>query len=119
MSSMCFSRCYTAHDRKIAHLFGRYGRLIARHPWIVIICSIVLSLLLGIGLLRLEFEHDLETQYLPENNEASVDREILRNVFKSLNHDNFQIHTLADVGFFAEVIIKSTNGQNVLDGNAY
>lgn len=116
---MCFSRCYTAHDRKIAHLFGRYGRLIARHPWVFIICSIVLSLLLGIGLIRLEFEHDLETQYLPENNKASKDRQFLMSMFKPDDNDNFQIHSLADVGYFAETIISSKNGENILDGNAY
>ncbi|XP_061178078.1 patched domain-containing protein 3-like [Saccostrea echinata] len=119
MSSMCFSRCYTAHDRKIARLFGRYGRLIARHPWIFIICSIILNLLLGIGLLRLEFENDLETQYLPENNQASKDRDIVRSVFESSNHENYQIHSLADVGYFAEVIIRSKNGGNVFDANAH
>jgi hypothetical protein len=100
-------------------LFGRYGRLIARRPWIFIIISIILNLLLGVGLLWLEFEHDLETQYLPENNRAFRDREVIRNAFESSTGDNFQIHGLADVGYFVEIIISSKNDQNVFHKDTY
>lgn len=115
---MLFSRCYTAHDRKLGWFFGRYGRLVARHPWCIIIVSILINLILGIGILRLEIETNIEKQYFLQNSRAFQERDFLKNVFNN-SEDNFHIYSLADYGYFGEVIIKTKGNKNVFDRSIY
>lgn len=115
---MLFSRCYTAHDRRLGWFFGRYGRLVSRHPWCIIIVSILINLILGIGILRLELETNIEQQYFLQNSRAFQERDFLRNEFNN-SEDNFHIYSLADYGYFGEVIIKTKGNKNVFDRSIY
>ena len=118
MASMFISRCYTAHDRRLGWFFGRYGRLVARHPWCIIIVSILINLILGIGILGFELETNIEKQYFLQNSRAFQERDFLRNVFNN-SEDNFHIYSLADYGYFGEVIIKTKGSKNIFDRSIY
>ncbi|XP_063432182.1 patched domain-containing protein 3-like [Mytilus trossulus] len=114
MACMFFSRCYTAHDRRLASFFGRYGRLIAKYPWHIVILSILINFLFGVGIINFELETNIEKQYFLENSQAFKDRAFLRTHFPSSEND-FHAYSLPDYGCFVEVIIKSKNGRNIFE----
>lgn len=118
MSCMFFSRCYTAHDRKLASIFGRYGRFISKFPWLVIIFSILLNLIGGIGILNFEFETNLETQYYLDKSRAFKDRDFIRKTF-SQSENNFHVHALSDLGYFGEIIILATGERNIFQESVF
>lgn len=118
MSCMFFSRCYTAHDRKLAAIFGRYGRFISKHPWLIILFSILLNLIGGIGILKFEYETNIETQYYLDKSRAFQDRDFIRRTFPQ-NEYNFQPHALSDLGYFGEVIIRTKNKGNIYQESVF
>ncbi|KAK3605252.1 hypothetical protein CHS0354_037652 [Potamilus streckersoni] len=112
--------CYNFYEKveaNIGAVFARYGRLVARHPWKVILVTILVNGLLSIGMIRLHVETDVRTVYTPMNSEANKDSDRVKTLFPDLSGSNFVgLQQLPDLGRQAEVIIRAVSG-NVLDAS--
>ncbi|XP_061192611.1 patched domain-containing protein 3-like [Saccostrea echinata] len=103
-------KCYLRHEEKIGHLFGMYGRFLARHPVKVLAIAITVNLLLGLGMLRFEEETGIEHIYTPINSQASQDRDSLKDVFPW--SPDFYVHK--GFSFYSEVLILTKDRGNML-----
>lgn len=93
--------CYVRHEDRIARIFGMYGRFLERHPVKILVISITVNCLLGLGMLRLEVESGAERLYTPVNSQASKDRSFLEDIYPSSSE--FYAHK--ETADFAEVLI--------------
>lgn len=102
--------CYVRHEDRIARIFGMYGKFLERHPVKILVISITVNCLLGLGMLRLEVESGAERLYTPVNSQASKDRSFLENIYPSSSE--FYAHK--ETADFAEVLILTKDRGNML-----
>ncbi|XP_048779158.1 patched domain-containing protein 3-like [Ostrea edulis] len=102
--------CYLKHEKKIAHLFGRYGRFLARHPIKILVIAIAVNCLLGLGMLRLEEESNAELLYTPVNSQSSIDRDYLQSLYPT----SLDFYSHKDLSRFIEVLILTKDRGNML-----
>ncbi|KAL5013070.1 hypothetical protein ScPMuIL_011621 [Solemya velum] len=106
-------KCYGYVDGFLGTQFAKYGRLVARNPWKITIGSVLINVLLGFGLFRLEVESDALYLFTPLNNRASRDKAQMQQLFPE-TPTNFYMHTMTWFGRFGEVIIRDRNNKNIL-----
>lgn len=106
--------CYRSVDGFIGIYFAMYGRFVARHPWKIIITSIVVNLLLGFGLLRIDIVTDALYIFTPLNNRASMETEVMESLFPDRSAHNFYIHTMFRFERFTEVVVRYKSNENIL-----
>ncbi|XP_052782471.1 patched domain-containing protein 3-like [Mya arenaria] len=91
--------------------FSTYGRFVARHPWKVLVLSVVVNGLLGLGMIRLNINIDAEHVYLPQGSQAKMDQDLIKNTFPDLSGRNYQsLHDIYFDSFWARVIVRSKSG---------
>lgn len=61
-------------EKGIGGAFERYGRLMARHPFKIVVIIGVIDIGLGLGLLRINTESGID-QYVPTGSTASKDQD--------------------------------------------
>ncbi|XP_050388660.1 patched domain-containing protein 3 [Patella vulgata] len=105
---------YEAVENRLGSVFESYGKLVGRYPVAFIISALVICGGLGAGILLMESENDLETLYLPENSQAALDQDRVSDIFSKGIQNNYWSHTLANVPYNADVLIRAKNGKNVL-----
>lgn len=110
LSGTTMGDCYVRHEDRIARIFGMYGRFLERHPVKILVISITVNCLLGLGMLRLEVESGAERLYTPVNSQASKDRSFLENIYPSSSE--FYAHK--EAADFAEVLILTKDRGNML-----
>ena len=110
----CICRCAERHERKIGDIFARYGALVSRRPWLVIICSSLLCLL-GVGLLRLQTTSKVEDVYTPMDSQAKKDREIVKNIFGDQTSSNFYPQSLVYSAVYGDVLFRGRGQQKLLN----
>lgn len=110
-------RLYNKVEKTIGNGFARYGELVGTYPWIVLTVSVLVSGLLGIGLVNLTFESDVEKVYTPKDSQASKDRATIKNLFGDKSGVNFYQQNLAEANLYGSVIFKSKNTSNILTTN--
>uniref|UniRef100_A0A336MLU8 CSON014057 protein n=1 Tax=Culicoides sonorensis TaxID=179676 RepID=A0A336MLU8_CULSO len=66
---------------QIADGFYRCGYFVALHPWKTIICSVIVTIVCGIGLLRFHNEKDLLQLYVPKHHSFYTDTQWLVNKY--------------------------------------
>ncbi|KAL8592691.1 hypothetical protein ACOMHN_037631 [Nucella lapillus] len=111
----CFDACYRTVKAKIGGVFNRYGQLVGRHPLPFIIVPIIVFGSLGLGLIALEQETDLETVYFPKNSRAINERQCVRDTFPSVNDVSYNGFSQSDNDLAASIIFKTKSGQSVFD----
>ncbi|KAJ8315419.1 hypothetical protein KUTeg_007569 [Tegillarca granosa] len=112
---MGYRDCYEKYEEQISKCFESYGILVSNYPWVILIGSLIVNSLLGIGLVRIETENDVETLYTPMNSQAQQDRNQLRELYEDKTGTNFRLENLADLGLYGEVIIQTKARDNILD----
>ncbi|KAJ8315263.1 hypothetical protein KUTeg_007413 [Tegillarca granosa] len=112
---MRFRDCYEKYEKQISKLFERYGELVSKYPLVFLIGCLIVNSLLGIGLVRMETENDVETLYTPMNSQAQQDRNQLRELYEDKTGTNFRLENLADLGLYGEIIIQTKSGDSILE----
>ncbi|XP_062578553.1 patched domain-containing protein 3-like [Saccostrea cucullata] len=98
------------HEERLGHLFGMYGRFVARHPVKILAIAIIVNLLMGLGMLNFYEETNLEKLYTPENSQASQDWDKLKGVYP--HTPDFYPHK--GLASYAEVLIMTKDKGNML-----
>ncbi|KAL8610616.1 hypothetical protein ACOMHN_006335 [Nucella lapillus] len=111
----CCSAYYQRVTRAISSLFRRYGRFVGTHPVSFIIIPIIVFGGLGLGLLALDEESDLEKVYFPMNSRAIKDRQTVRDTFPDLNDVSYHPFSQSDPDNAASLIFKTKAGQSIFD----
>ncbi|XP_062568477.1 uncharacterized protein LOC134230660 [Saccostrea cucullata] len=106
--------CYTRYEEAVSKLFAKYGAIVSKYPWPVLICSISANLLLGVGLLRLQSEGSTEVLYTPLNSQASIDRDRARSLFEMNYRENFDPLAQIEVNSPTEILFRTKLGENIL-----
>jgi hypothetical protein len=107
-------RCHEQVDALFGKVFASYGRFVARHPVKVMFAAILVNCLLGIGLLKLKVNSDIEDLYTPVDSQASQDRSNVQGLFP-LSGTAFYSQQQADLGLYGIIIISTKSGSNVLN----
>ena len=104
---------YEDVEKFFSDLFACYGRFVSRWPLPFIIISLLVSLLLTLGLLRLEHENNVQKLYTPIGSRAQLEQEQVAALFRDNTSTTFYQHQLIYDGMYAEFIITATDGGNV------
>lgn len=64
---MKLNSVYEYVEGKIGGAFGAYGRFISRHAWKVIIITVLVNALLGVGMMNLKSNVETDNVYLPQS----------------------------------------------------
>ncbi|XP_033733469.1 patched domain-containing protein 3-like [Pecten maximus] len=81
------------------------GNRRTKYPWHVLIVCVTINCLLGIGLVRLEFETDTETLYTPQNSQSKADRATVESIFTE---------DKSGTNFYGKSITKENNDNTTL-----
>ncbi|XP_033734656.1 patched domain-containing protein 3-like [Pecten maximus] len=112
---MSFTRIYKRWEDALGTPFIKYGILVSRYPWHVLIVCVTINCLLGIGLVRLESETDTETLYTPQNSQSKADRATVESIFtEDKSGTNFYGKSITKENKYADVILKSKDGSSIL-----
>ncbi|OWF51348.1 patched domain-containing protein 3-like [Mizuhopecten yessoensis] len=112
---MKFTRFYKRWEEKLGTPFEKYGAMVSRYPWHILIACVTINCLLGLGLFRIESETDTETLYTPQNSQSKADRAVVRSIFTDdKSGSNFYSKSTTEQNMYADIIIKPKDGSNVL-----
>lgn len=96
-------------------IFAFYGRFLTRFPIVFIMLSLLTSSLLGLGILRMTFETDVETLYTPLDSPTSKDQLHLADIFPDNTTKDFYIHQQLYLSTYGEIFILPVDeGGNAL-----
>ena len=109
--------CYRKVKRVIAGVFRVYGEFVGRHPVWFIVLPIVLLGCLGVGMVALDEEKDLEKVYFPMDSCAVKDRQYVRDTFPDLSNVSYNAFSQSDTDKAVVLLFKSKSGQTILDSN--
>ncbi|KAJ8321689.1 hypothetical protein KUTeg_000160 [Tegillarca granosa] len=110
---------FTKFEDTIRLAFYRYGLFIAKRPWTAIIIAILINGLLGINIMWMKRESNLENLFTPTNSKAKTDRQWVLSQYQDHTGNSFYEHSLREANKYGEVIVKSLNGQNLLNETLY
>ena len=110
-----FDTCCKRVKTGIANVFERYGRLVGRHPVPFVILPIVIFGGLGVGLVAIDEETDIESVYYPTDSRGLKDRQYIRDTFPNLNNQSYNPFSQSDVEPFVDLIFKTKQGQSVFN----
>ena len=97
---------YDFVHRNLKKLFSRYGRLVGRRPVPFIVTPIIVSALLGIGLIRIETNSDIEHLFTPSNGAAKDERKLVETLFPMNDSIEFSSTRLSTLGTYGRVIVE-------------
>lgn len=113
LSRSCDAKLDCCNSR-LRKLFACYGRFVARYPRLLVAIPLCVGLLLGLGLLRLTFETNMEYLFTPTNSEAKEDRNIAEDLFPMNPAVNFSIGKQVRPVSFGEVIFTAKDGKGMM-----
>ncbi|XP_060072050.1 patched domain-containing protein 3-like [Ylistrum balloti] len=112
---MSFTRHYKKWEEKLGIPFEKYGVLVSRYPWHVLIGCVTINCLFGMGLLWIEIETDIETLYTLKSSPSKAERAAVKAVFtEDKSGSNFYFKNIIKEQMFAEIIVKTKDGSNIL-----
>ena len=104
---------YTSIGECIGNMFSQYGMFIAKNPVSAIGFAILLNGLLGVNILRMSSDSDLEEIYTPTDSQASRDRVRMKALFPDTSSGQFYPQHMNDLGHYGSVVFVSH--VNILD----
>ncbi|XP_060072350.1 patched domain-containing protein 3-like [Ylistrum balloti] len=107
-------KLYHNFENWIGKIFFRYGVFVGTYPVIVLIVSMLVSGLLGIGMINLTVQTDVEKVYTPPNSQASQDRALLRDLFRDTSAEDFNSYSSINANLFGSVIFRRKDSSNML-----
>ncbi|XP_060072049.1 patched domain-containing protein 3-like [Ylistrum balloti] len=112
---MKFTEFYKKWEDRLGVPFEKYGIIVSKYPWHVLMVCVVINCLLGIGLIRIEAETDTETLYTPQNSQSKVDRAAVQAVFtEDKSATNFYSKSVIEENMYADFILKAKDGSSIL-----
>ena len=88
-------------NRNLSRLFYKLGEKIGKYPSHFILGSLVVSLSLGTGILRLEYENNVERLFTQTDGPYGLEREQLDKYFNSSTKGSFDVSRSIRIGRFA------------------
>ncbi|XP_069133104.1 patched domain-containing protein 3-like isoform X2 [Argopecten irradians] len=104
-------------EDSISGVFGRYGKVVSKYPWGLIMTCILVNGLLGVNIQWVTSDSDLGRVYTPTNSQAKKDREHILSIFPDSSGTNFYRQSMDSLGFFGEIIFKPRYERNALERN--
>ncbi|XP_033108335.1 patched domain-containing protein 3-like [Anneissia japonica] len=102
-------------EKPLASVYGRYGKFVARHPIPFLIFPVLITIILGIGMIYLDKTTDIEELFTPRNGEAKDERDVVESLFVSGN--NLTVNRLTTLGRYGRMIIVAKDGGDILRDN--
>ncbi|XP_050412890.1 patched domain-containing protein 3 [Patella vulgata] len=99
---------------RVGKIFGKYGRFVATYPLFFIITPLIVCGLLGLGLLNMSSESDIETLYVPVNSRTASERKKVNSLFPDKSDSNFFEQSLGVMNLYGDLMIKSRDNRDVL-----
>ncbi|XP_072019485.1 patched domain-containing protein 3-like [Amphiura filiformis] len=102
-------------DHRLRHLFAAWGRIVARHPWPILLLPILVTIGLSVGFRYVTMETNQEKIYTPQNGKAKTERKIVDELFSSVSwEDHATPARLTELGRYIQIIFTTDDDQNVL-----
>ena len=97
-------------------IFEKWGRFLAKYHVYIIVVAILLNVLLGLFLFRLEILTDSDALFMPTDSEARLDERHVKDIFKSSYYltNNFYMHQMLDLGTYGELLFQTCEQENIL-----
>uniref|UniRef100_A0A8C6BE19 SSD domain-containing protein n=1 Tax=Monodon monoceros TaxID=40151 RepID=A0A8C6BE19_MONMO len=105
-------RCHTdCLEVPLSRAFRRLGWEVGSHPWIFLLLPMVLTAVLGAGLIHLpKEEEDLEEQYTPIGSPAKAERRFVQGHFTANDSNLFSIaRKSTGVNYASILVVSNTN----------
>jgi hypothetical protein len=101
MFHILFEKVNSFYERQ----FKRYGRFLAKYHYYIILISLIVNLLLGFGIFRLNMLTDSDDLFMTVDSEARRDEMRTKRIFNTSTvlSNNFFLHQLLDMGTWAEI----------------
>ncbi|XP_070532382.1 patched domain-containing protein 3-like [Ptychodera flava] len=107
---------YDFVQRRLSKRFYTHGKFIGKHPIPFLVIPVIVSVALGVGMLLMEQETDIEYLFTPANSKAIRDRDKIDRLFPPGDSEDFIASKQSRVGNYGQVIITASDGDNVLRG---
>ena len=112
-----FDGCYKRVQGWVGSVFERYGKLVGEKPLPFIILPILIFGGLGLGLVALEADTDLENLYFPKDSRAIKERQIIRDTFPDLRSQSYNAFSQSDTEEAVVLLFKTKQGQSIFDAS--
>ena len=97
---------YEDVEKFFGDIFAWYGRIVARWPLPFILLPMLVCALMGLGLLSIQYETDLEKLYTPIDGVAFKDKQAVQELFPDEDATDFYAYQQVVEGPYAEVIVR-------------
>lgn len=116
---------YEDVEKFFGDIFAYYARFVVRFPLYFIIFPVLICGLLGLGLLKIEYEYRVEKLYTPVDGKALRDKSHILGLFSEMEggtgSENFYSHQQVSEGSYSEVIVtcktEECNCRNINNKN--
>ncbi|XP_071113742.1 patched domain-containing protein 3-like [Haliotis cracherodii] len=98
---------YNRLQRWYGERFNSYGQFVGRHEVVFIVLPLLVFGLLGLGILKMEYESDVERLYTPINSQAAQDRDKMKASFPDRTGTNYNTYSLNVEDRYGEIIAIS------------
>ncbi len=106
---------YEDVEKFFGDIFAFYGKFLSRYPVVFILISLLTSCLLGMGLLKLEYETNVQKLYTPMGSPAIKDQIKLAELFPDQSSKAFHQHQQLFESTYGEIfILGMEERENVL-----
>ncbi|EPY86826.1 hypothetical protein CB1_000297025 [Camelus ferus] len=109
-------RCHTnCLEAPLSRAFRRLGWEVGSHPWIFLLLPVILTAILGTGLIYLpEGKENLEEHYTPIGSPAKAERRFVQKHFIAKDHDHFSVSRQSTEASYASILVVS-NSNSLLE----
>ena len=108
------NRGFNCIEQALGRLFYRYGHFLAKHPWPFVIIPPIVSVLLAIGLIRINLVSDSEYLYSPTNAPSKDERSLVQDLFPENDTHLFTFARKTEIDGFLQIIITTPTESNML-----
>ncbi|XP_070564014.1 patched domain-containing protein 3-like [Ptychodera flava] len=99
-------------ESKLSGLFHWHGRLLSKYPLPYFLWPLIMTAILGAGLMYLKDDSDREAAYTPEHGPAKLHRDIVTELFPMNDNGNFLPSRQSKAGYYARVIIMAKDKES-------
>nr|XP_006208973.1 patched domain-containing protein 3 [Vicugna pacos] len=109
-------RCHTdCLEAPLSRAFRRLGWEVGSHPWIFLLLPVILTAILGTGLIYLpEGKENLEEHYTPIGSPAKAERRFVQKHFIAKDRDHFSVSRQSTEASYASILVVS-NSNSLLE----
>ncbi|XP_071508891.1 patched domain-containing protein 3-like [Diadema antillarum] len=105
---------YRCIERGLSKIFGKYGRYLARWPAFFLTVPLLLTAVLGSGIVFLQMDTDVIYLFTPDVSRAHDDAEIIYDLFPVDYDEYYPSRGKGDEDLAANIIVQPKTGDNVL-----